>query len=684
MAIDRQSAASAAQVIEKLVPAHQERTAFLEVLAQYIRRAEKHGPERWSITLKRSSVRLNAGNLRVLDLGPKGLKVALDPARISEPQADELARARIQREGYEYQLFPSYQVARIPSTICEDVWPHLREAALTAIDGATSWGKCPYRNAHSPGVLLYLDGKIGGAIGPDPKPRGRSRLGELLQRSYASANLAFSSDQIACFFTALQVKGFVLLTGISGTGKSKLAQHFIRTLGQAEVHASAQDEGRIRIRSMPYMAKHGHLIVPKRITEFVELPSPGEALEIDLIFPGGTEKVRFSHRQYPSTDYLELTFRGQAREWARNELTKTESFFLEPITDGSAQLTGFRIQLDDTGARPAHAGARQLFLPVRPDWRDGTDLLGFYNPVTQTYETRSFVEFLEEAVEAWERKDRRPFFVILDEMNLARVEYYFADVLSVLESGRREDGVTEEAIVLSYPEGLASTELPPRRRLRIPPSFFVIGTINSDETTHAFSPKVLDRAFSIELNEVDFELLYAEETADVLSSSERREIAQAFSVNGTYPRIDREAAAKLLEESPQVRDRLQSLNESLMPYDMHFGYRVFDEIVMFLIHAARNELFPEGLDDAFDASVLMKVLPKFHGSRTKLERPLLLVLRWCANPDEDLDQANEAYATLEIALSKAPTEENLKLPATAARVRRMLGALETNGFASFG
>lgn len=683
MAIDRMSAASAAAVIEKLIPAEVERDAVLDVFAQVIKHAENLGSERWSITLKRTRVRMNAGNLRVFEIGPKGLKMALDPAKIDAQQHASLDRAGIQRENYDYQLFPSYQAARVSVSIVGAMWPHLRDAALAAVDGAASWGKCPYRNAHSPGVLSYLSARTGIEVHVAPESVvTSSRLGDLLLRSYASANLAFTADQIACFFTGLQVKGFVLLTGISGTGKSKLAQHFIDAIGHATSTAPAQDAGRIRIRAMPYMVKHGHMIVPKRVAELVEIPDPGQAGDIDLQFPGGAAKVRFSHRKYASTDYLELTFRGKARDWAKSELAKIDSFFLEPITDGNAQLTGFRISLDTAGEMPAHAGAHRLFLSVGADWRDRTELLGFYNPVTEKYESRRFVEFLEEALDAWERKDRRPFFVILDEMNLARVEYYFADLLSVLESGRRADGLTAEAVELAYPDGLAASEAP-RKRLHLPPNFFVIGTVNSDETTHAFSPKVLDRAFTIELNDVDFDLVYADPVA-ALSSNERREIAQAFSVGGTYPRTDREGAIELLEDAPQVRDRLQSLSDALLPYEMHFGYRVFDEIVSFLVHAGRNKLFPEGLDDAFDSAVLMKVLPKFHGSRSKLERALLTVLRWCVRPDEDLSETDEAYATLEIALSNVPTEENVTLPATATRVRRMLRALSTSGFASFG
>ncbi len=313
MKIDRTSPTSAAAALEKFIPSAAERESVLAAFVEVVKLAEKLGTERWSITLKRNRVRLNAGNLRVFDINQGGIKLAFDPARVDDHQKAALDAADIHREVDGYQLFPSYQTARVPASRVAELWPFLRIAALAAIDGAASWGKCPYRNAHSPGVLQYLAARTGVVVaGPTPEAAS-SRLGDLLRRSYASANLAFTDDQIACFFTGLQVKGFVLLTGISGTGKSKLAQHFIDAIGHAKRPGQAEDATRIRIRTMPYMMKHGHLIVPKRTAELVAIPEAGEAVDIDLHFPGGKEVVRFSHRKYSNADYLELPLRGRAR-----------------------------------------------------------------------------------------------------------------------------------------------------------------------------------------------------------------------------------------------------------------------------------------------------------------------------------------------------------------------------------
>ena len=111
--------------------------------------------------------------------------------------------------------------------------------------------------------------------------------------------------------------------------------------------------------------------------------------------------------------------------------------------------------------------------------------------------------------------------------------------------------------IRTYPESVATTEAP-RRKLHVPPNLFIVGTINSDETTHAFSPKVLDRAFTIELNEVDFDLPYGDD-APPLTATERRKIAEVFSSSGKFTRTDRDAVVKLLDAHPEVRERLQDL-----------------------------------------------------------------------------------------------------------------------------
>src|SRR5690606_25074723 len=152
--------------------------------------------------------------------------------------------------------------------------------------------------------------------------------------------------------------------------------------------------------------------------------------------------------------------------------------------------------------------------------------------------------------------------------------------LSVIESGRDEEGWTVEGIPLAVDE--EDADLP--EVLKLPPNLYIVGTVNMDETTHPFSPKILDRAFTIELTDVDFSNYPPEPVegdAD-LCDEERQALLTAFTRDGRYPRIDKTEIRAVVEDHPGFRDDLATLNRGLERYRMHFGYRVFDEIMQFV------------------------------------------------------------------------------------------------------
>lgn len=131
-------------------------------------------------------------------------------------------------------------------------------------------------------------------------------------------------------------------------------------------------------------------------------------------------------------------------------------------------------------------------IPVRPDWTDSSSLFGYYS----SFENRYVIpEFLRMVLKAHQEREK-PHFVVLDEMNLARVEYYLSDYLSGVES-RKEIPLHNRVDFMEIPKTVA-----------IPPNLYVIGTVNVDETTHSISDKVLDRAFVMTLSEVDFDTFW--------------------------------------------------------------------------------------------------------------------------------------------------------------------------------
>lgn len=303
---------------------------------------------------------------------------------------------------------------------------------------------------------------------------------------------------------------------------------------------------------------------------------------------------------------------------------------------------------------------RIAFMPVRPDWNEPRKLWGYYNPLTGLFYPTDALRVL---LNAWRElvkggKDRK-HFIILDEMNLARVEYYMSDLLSLMENMstasdsevtlgevamvhplarcilsrlpdddggwekyvKKEDGqikwkIEGEKICLetcdncpyialknnikkqgkkNQEENLekfiaAFEPIPPR--IAYPENLVIIGTVNVDETTFSFAPKVLDRAFVLEFNDVYVDK-YCEE----------------YGIG-----------------NDEFKNFVNTLNEILKPANLHFGYRVINEMWAYLSKKKEQEK-PSG--DSFDFLLKSKVLPKIHGTEEQVGRVLEGLLAYC-------------------------------------------------------
>jgi hypothetical protein len=193
-----------------------------------------------------------------------------------------------------------------------------------------------------------------------------------------------------------------------------------------------------------------------------------------------------------------VLFSGEFRKWFDETFDIGDTFYLDIEPAEGEGLDALRIAppAEDTEEQPLD---NLRVIAVQPDWTDNRGLLGYHNPLTEEYVSSRFLDLLvaaQQEADAAERegRDPHPYFIVLDEMNLARVEQYFADFLSALESGEPLDlghGSQDET-----PGWIAATRRP------VPRNIFFTGTVNIDETTSMFSPKVLDRAFTIEVNQV--------------------------------------------------------------------------------------------------------------------------------------------------------------------------------------
>ena len=312
---------------------------------------------------------------------------------------------------------------------------------------------------------------------------------------------------------------------------------------------------------------------------------------------------------------------------------------------------------------------RVAFVSVRPDWMDNKGLLGYYNILDERYHSTKVLDLLLEAC----KHPERPYFVILDEMNLAKVEHYFSDFLSILES-RTPDNLRGEPIAL---HSLEKMETPDGRiipgALHIPANVFFSGTVNVDESTYMFSPKVLDRANVIEFNDVNLDG-YATENQDTRSLL----LQDAEVLNCFYVPADRDRQVCRKQDYDEMSDEgkkiLQDLLTILKNYNLHFGYRVVNEVSRF-VNLAKVEIANYKTDNVLDIQILQKILPKLHGTRAKLEEPLQELLAYAYDQSSPVSD--------ELAKKARSYDSEARFPRSARKVAQMLHQLAMQGYVSF-
>jgi 5-methylcytosine-specific restriction protein B len=305
---------------------------------------------------------------------------------------------------------------------------------------------------------------------------------------------------------------------------------------------------------------------------------------------------------------------------------------------------------------------RRLLVAVRPDWTGPEALFGYPDILQppdkggrQAWNVPEPLEFILRAA----RNPQDPYVLILDEMNLAHVERYFADFLSGSES--REPQVPNLALEDGHWRQNHDEE-----RIAIPRNLFVVGTVNVDETTYMFSPKVLDRA-----NTLEFRVA----TEDLASLARPKVMEPAgpeiLSTIMAVATDDEWQHANASADFEPFAEHLKEMHRTLSASGWEFGHRTYYEALRFA--AIFNAMGETDWRQALDIQVLQKILPRLHGSKKRIEPTLVALARYCLalGEGDDLDPLSP------------PQDKPAELPESFAKLVRMIRIARVNQFVSF-
>lgn len=318
---------------------------------------------------------------------------------------------------------------------------------------------------------------------------------------------------------------------------------------------------------------------------------------------------------------------------------------------------------DKDGTTPGN----YCMIEVKPNQYDSTELLGYYSNLSKSYQFKKFVKFLVKA----KLNPDVPFFVCLDEMNLAPVEHYFAEILSIIETRKHPKKENSDEVdmnmiktgsivesqyfkemawkdnggalhqktdmsdkdwyeyffdvsIMSEGEKTQIAKYQYERTLQaegltLPDNVIIIGTVNMDDTTHQFSRKVIDRAMTIEMNGGKLSEMYGgSRYLEYLSDDEQQKWQNAF--RQRYVTADEvleahaDDANDIMEKVPA---RLESINKALKGTPFEVSYRVLNELTIMigvmLDDPEEGSDIDSIIDKAVDRILLMKILPRIEG-----------------------------------------------------------------------
>lgn len=344
---------------------------------------------------------------------------------------------------------------------------------------------------------------------------------------------------------------------------------------------------------------------------------------------------------------------------------KSKPFVILAGISGTGKTKLVKLFAESLGATADNG--RYKLVPVRPDWSDSTDLFGHVD-LNGTYICGVLTKFIKAAVE----EPTKPYFLCLDEMNLARVEYYLSDVLSVVETRRKAgERIVTDSLISEEAFGLDNEARREYGTLYLPENLYIVGTVNMDETTFPFSKKVLDRANTIELSHVDLDIVNS------IGKSEVVVLDNSF-LKSEYLLLGE--CSEYEETNLSAVSLLKQMNQVLSICNAQIGYRVRDEICFYLMYNDKYTLLD--VEMAMDYCILQKILPRLQGSGNTMKRMLCELFKICTGNQATIELSDSGMIGDKM-LSYVEAQDNIPYRRSATKLAFMTRRYEEDGYTSY-
>lgn len=452
------------------------------------------------------------------------------------------------------------------------------------------------------------------------------------------SGLVYSKEMIIRFVSSLLSKNFLILTGLSGSGKTRLAQCFSKWITQTNdskynlLTRALENQSFKKNYEIKYVTpKYLEIINTKGSTlKIIPIPTAAiyewfDSLNSGLISLDTDPKI-MRHKVGEISNYQKYI------HGFYNEMFKIASLMYELQTPNEVNnITQYKL------------------ISVGSDWINRDPLLGYPNSINSSEYFFPETGALDLIINA-NLNPNLPFFLILDEMNMSHVERYFSDFLSAMES--------DEKIYLHNKPELDKI-LP--REISLPNNLFIIGTVNIDETTYMFSPKVLDRANVIEFR------IKKEEMSHFFDNHHQININFIDGLGACMGENFVLKAKEFVSCSIELKNKLLPFFEELQKIGIEFGYRTATEISTFVQKCSNLGLEYLTEDQILDFAIMQKLLPKLHGSRNKLDKIIRKLQLLCLN---DPELTNDSPM-------------NIKYPISYEKLNKMYNRVVLDGFTSY-